>query len=96
VKSIRQEKDRGKEKNRAEIKESNGVFFSIQAGTKDLSCAIGCLEYSYNSPWEFLSFPLGIRIISPWEFVLFPPTWKSILFPPNNAAVIKRGEDGQK
>jgi hypothetical protein len=33
VKSIRQEKDRGKEKNRAE----------------DLSCAVGCLEYSYNS-----------------------------------------------
>jgi len=31
VKSIRQEKDRGKEKNRAE----------------DLSCAVGCLEYPY-------------------------------------------------
>jgi len=31
-KSIRQEKDRGKEKSRAEGKETKGVFFSIHAG----------------------------------------------------------------
>jgi len=31
-KSIRQEKGRGKEKSRAEGKETKGVFFSIQAG----------------------------------------------------------------
>jgi hypothetical protein len=33
-KSIRQEKDWGKEKSRVKIKESNGIFFSIQTSIK--------------------------------------------------------------
>jgi hypothetical protein len=31
-KSIRQEKDRGKEKSKSKVKETKGVFFFIQAG----------------------------------------------------------------
>jgi hypothetical protein len=40
-KSIRQEKDRGKEKSRVEWKGVESIFFSIQEGIYR-----GCLEYS--------------------------------------------------
>jgi hypothetical protein len=45
-KSIRQEKERDKEKSRAESKGDKGVFFSIQTGIEDLFLAVGGVVYS--------------------------------------------------